>query len=276
MNSLGKNNLNNFLRLMSTEAADRNQVPKFNISFNYSGNKEQDPPFLVVSDDKLTPTEKRELIKMPILSDATKKEMYRKHVDDGIDVVTIAQQYSASVDRVKAVIVMMESKENYLRSEGLLCYVPLKKGEIESEEDHQQREQGRLWEKVYNQYTQIVQELDGERAQRKREEEKAAMEEMSKGDRRRFLKQKKRDAKAAQKDVKQQRHLQAELHEAAVTSLTTAMSLPKETVETAVAKMKVHFFQTKNLMDREENVARYRDKLLASGIVGPCTISLVQ
>jgi adenylate kinase family enzyme len=76
----------------------------------------KEPPFIVRSDDDVDPS----TIKIPYLEDRIRQEIYVRHMThpDQWDVNRLSQRYNTSLERTKAVIVLMHGRYEMMRNMG--------------------------------------------------------------------------------------------------------------------------------------------------------------
>lgn len=238
--------------------------PVYNASYNYSGNSTQNPSYKVAADNFFTDEEIKTLT-VPLLTNQVKEEMYRKFVDDGWDYVKISNHYKTSLERTKGVILLYGFREDLLRQRGLLCYVPVRTGEVESEEDKLQRQRSKIWEDIYHAYQADKTEKKETAQREKAEADKAAEAKMTLKELNRWRKQQKQDAKAALKDVKGARAVELEFHKRSVADLAVRFSVAEEEVELAVQRMTEHFERMDRVRISEEAIEEVKSELDQNG-----------
>ena len=89
----------------------------------------QEPPFLVEPED--SPVDTRDIL-VPYIVDAKRVEIYQKHKEDPVkwSVDNIAQHYSMSVYRARAIVYLMKERESLMSSRGLLPEPPAEWNEL--------------------------------------------------------------------------------------------------------------------------------------------------
>ena len=235
--------------------------PKHNISFDYSGNKSQNPEYMV-SEDISFSDEMMRTIQIPILTNDAKEEMYTRYIEEGLDFIALSNQYRTSFERTRAVIYMMERKEALLREEGLLCFIPVRKGKVETEEEQLMRARSELWDKIFLEYEEEIAKF-----LRLKEEAEDAAEASLPNDREKlkFVKAQLKEAMAEFNDVKGLRVKELEYHNKLAAELAERYSVSKEEVDTAVVRMRTHYDRMEELLEREEENNKFKAQLAESG-----------
>lgn len=105
------------MRAMRTQFALAKPVAR---SFSSSGWRE--PSFMVTTDSSVDPS----VIKVPLVLESTKKEIFTKFKTNPNEwsVSKLSQTYGASVDRIKAIIFLLQQRENMMTSLGVAAGVP--------------------------------------------------------------------------------------------------------------------------------------------------------
>lgn len=72
----------------------------------------RDPGYMVAPEAEID----SDRVKVPLMTDATRKEMYKKHKDDPEKhtIPSLSNQYNCSVERVKAVIFLLRKREKMM------------------------------------------------------------------------------------------------------------------------------------------------------------------
>ena len=245
--------------------------PKHNISFDYSGNKDQNPEYMVTEDITFS-DEMMRTLQVPLLTNDAKEEMYTRYIEEGLDFQALSNQYRTSMERTQAVIYMMERKEEQMREEGLVCFIPVRKGQVESEEDTLKRARSELWEKIFLEY-----EVEIANFLRLKEEAEEAAEASlpTTREKLKFVKAQLKEAMAEFKDVKGLRAKEMEYHNKLAAELAERFGVSKEEVDTAVLRMRIHYNRMEELLEREEENEQHKKELAEAGAQLLCVYILM-
>lgn len=235
--------------------------PKYNASFNYSGNKDQNPEYMVTEDISFS-DEMMRTLQVPLLTNDTKEEMYTRYIEEGLDYLALSNQYRTSIERTQAVIYMMGRKEEMLRAEGLMCFIPKRKNQVESEEDALMRARSELWEKIFLEY-----EVEIANFLRLKEEAEDAAEASlpNNFEKLKFVKAQLKEAMTEFKDVKGIREKEMEYHEKLAAELAERYGVSKDEVDTAVLRMSIHYDRMEHMLQREEDNEQIKKELADAG-----------
>ena len=133
-------------RYVGTRLSARKSM-QFIRDMKYFSSTNNDPPYLVNSDEFFSPEDARK-IPVPFLKDSIRIEMYRLHKEEGWDCKRLSENFNTSIDRTNAVIVLMRRRVELMQSKGLI----LDENDLNAKEGKYITVTNKKWVEIFERY----------------------------------------------------------------------------------------------------------------------------